>query len=166
MGVAGSLAPARVIGPGRDSRERCGVYISMRLRSTVLAAAVLLLAGCSSAILADIELPATVTLGPGARIGIRGTSWTLAFDSVVSDSRCPIDVVCIQAGEAVLALALSDPLFDPEPGNPPQFTLGTTPVIKYGFKFTQLNVTPAPRSNVKINRNSYRATLKVETLTR
>lgn len=136
----------------------------MRIRSIVSLCGAVLLAACSTTTLSSVDLPATVTLGPGAHVGIRGTSWTLAFDSVVSDSRCPIDVVCIQAGEALLALALNNPLVDPAPGNPPQFTLGIGSVNKYGFKFTQLAVTPAPRSTVRIDRGAYRATLKVEQL--
>ena len=31
----------------------------------------------------------------------------MTFDRVVSDSRCPIDAICISAGEARLALTLS-----------------------------------------------------------
>ena len=31
----------------------------------------------------------------------------VTFDRVVSDSRCPIDAICVWAGEAVIALKLS-----------------------------------------------------------
>jgi hypothetical protein len=56
--------------------------------------------------------PATVSLGQPFELragesavvpgGLRVT-----FDRVVSDSRCPIDAICVWAGEAVVALTLS-----------------------------------------------------------
>ena len=32
---------------------------------------------------------------------------TVRFDAVLSDSRCPIDAICVQAGEARIAMTLS-----------------------------------------------------------
>ena len=101
----------------------------------------------------------------GAGAAIAGTPWTVILDSVVSDSRCPIDVQCIQAGEAVLALELASPLADPLPHDSPHFTLGSAPVIVEGLRFTQLSVLPLPRQNVKIDPRSYQVTLRIEILT-
>ena len=93
---------------------------------------------------------------------IENTPWTVVFDSVISDSRCPIGVLCIQAGEALLALQLASPLADPLPHDSPHFTLGTTPVAVEGLRFTQVEVLPLPRQNVKIDPGSYQVTLKIE----
>src|SRR4051812_34516401 len=41
-----------------------------------------------------------VTLGVGKQISLEGGSFRLGFDSVTSDSRCPIGYQCITAGEA------------------------------------------------------------------
>jgi hypothetical protein len=103
-----------------------------------------------------------VTLAVGARTSIQGTPWTLVFDSVVSDSRCPERVVCIQAGEALLALELASPMADPVPPDNPHFTLGATPVVIEGLRFTTVTVTPVSQVGEAIDPRSYRVTLRVE----
>ena len=117
---------------------------------------------CALGTLESVRTPGSVTLKPGGSATIEGTNWTLRFDSVISDSRCPIGVQCIQAGEALLALALNDPLVDPQPGDGPEFTLGATPRIKYGFKLTATEVTPLRRVNEEIAKKDYRATIRIE----
>ena len=47
-----------------------------------------------------------VALGVGQTVGIEGSGDTLAFTGVTSDSRCPVNVRCVWAGEAVLAFEL------------------------------------------------------------
>ena len=47
-----------------------------------------------------------VALGVGQTVGIEGSGDTLAFTGVISDSRCPVNVRCVWAGEAVLAFEL------------------------------------------------------------
>lgn len=46
----------------------------------------------------------TVTVALGSRVAIAGTGWTIKFVEVVEDSRCPIDVQCIWAGQVVVRL--------------------------------------------------------------
>jgi hypothetical protein len=120
--------------------------------------------GCSSNADPSLSIrpPETIKLTVGSGASIAGTPWTVIFDSVVSDSRCPIGVMCIQAGEAVLALELASPLADPLPQDSPHFLLGTTPVIVEGLRFTQVEVLPLMRQNVKIDPRSYQVTLRIE----
>lgn len=130
-------------------------------------ASVLLLiggSGCSSSVdgTPSVHPPGSVTLKVGSGATIDGTPWTVQFDSVVSDSRCPIGVFCILAGEAVLALELASPLANPLPQDSPHFNLGTTPVIVEGFRFSQVEVLPLARQNVTIDPKSYEVTLTIE----
>jgi len=44
------------------------------------------------------------TLAPGGTANISGTTARVRFDVVVDDFRCPVDVACIQAGDALVRL--------------------------------------------------------------
>ena len=85
----------------------------------------------------------------------------LTFDRVLADSRCPLDVTCIQAGEAIVVLMLSQP-------NAAQAEreLRTTPALSeasylaYVIKLVAL--VPYPRSTQQIRAEEYVATLTVD----
>ena len=82
--------------------------------------ALVLWSGCSG----NPVQPSAVALGvpfelrPGERAAVAG-GVSLAFVDVASDSRCPIDAVCVSAGEA-----LADVLFLIRPEEPPARSLG------------------------------------------
>ena len=122
-------------------------------------------AGCASSIDSVVQLPGTVALKVGGGAQIAGSSWTVKFDSVSSDSRCPLGVFCIQAGAAVLVLELVNPLVDPAPGSDLHFQLGATPVLKYGFRFTQVELWPIRRQNDVIDPKRYLAKIMIEAVT-
>ena len=80
----------------------------MRILTLVLALS--LAAGCDSSGFSDRERAelrsgeAQIALGETATLdGV-----PIRFDAVVTDSRCPVDVECIWAGEAIVALTLGD----------------------------------------------------------
>jgi hypothetical protein len=102
-----------------------------------------------------------VKLKVGSGASIDGTPWTVIFDSVAADSRCPIGAFCIQQGEAVLALELASPLADPLPQDSPHFTLGSTPIDVEGLRFSQLTVTPLPTIDHPIDPATYVVTLSI-----
>jgi len=138
----------------------------MRLKSAVRSILLLVtMGGCAAGTIGSVQAPGSVTLKSGTSAVISGTNWTIRFDSVVSDSRCPLGVYCIQAGEARLALQMTNPLVDPIPGEGSAFTLGSTPVARYGFRFTATEITPVKRVGKEIDRRDYRATIKIEPLT-
>lgn len=58
---------------------------------------------------ASVALPATVTLAVGESVLVDSVDVELTFSSVTEDSRCPVDVTCVWAGRAVVALAISEP---------------------------------------------------------
>ena len=74
------------------------------LRSLVLCAA--LSAACESNPASPSgELPLTTTLQVGQQVSVSGLKAT--FVGVSDDSRCPINAICISAGEATLQFDLS-----------------------------------------------------------
>jgi hypothetical protein len=49
------------------------------------------------------------TLSPGETAAIDGTAVGLRFERVTGDSRCPIDGVCIQGGDAIVHISIVAP---------------------------------------------------------
>ena len=89
---------------------------------------------------------------------------SVRFVELVEDSRCPVDTQCIWAGNAKIKLRVS------KNGRSHDLTLDTNgpnqTVTAEGYKIKLVGLTPAPRSNIRINRNGYVATLEAEKLTR
>jgi len=85
----------------------------------------------------------------------------LTFDRVRADSRCPLDAICIQAGEAVVVLTLSQ-----SDAAQAERELRTTPALSeasylsYVIKLVAL--APYPRSTQQIRPEEYVATLTVD----
>jgi hypothetical protein len=110
--------------------------------------------------LVQAELAQTFTLAPGqvAHIGREGPY--LAFRRVSGDSRCPMDVVCVWAGDGVVAVEVSLNGSSWVPGE-----LHTDPqrppveVGDYRIRLTELQ--PYPRSSETIEPGRYRATFTV-----
>ena len=85
----------------------------------------------------------------------------VTFDAVKSDSRCPLDAICVQAGEAVIAVRLAQ-----SSGAEAQRELRTTPALSetlylsYVVKLVAL--APSPRSTQQIRPEDYVATITVD----
>lgn len=99
----------------------------------------------------------------GQEARVPGTIVRVAFLAVRDDSRCPIDVTCVWAGDAhvVLALALgtgpsSDHVlhWNPEAG-PGSVTLGT-------YRVSLVSLDPLPRAGEPLPTDAYRVRVKVE----
>jgi hypothetical protein len=84
----------------------------------------------------------------------------LTLERVVADSRCPVDVHCVWAGEIRVAFALESPQTE---APRLEFELATTaPVAALrGLQFELLGATPEPRSTTKIAAADYRIALRV-----
>ncbi len=84
---------------------------------------------------------------------------SIRFLELVEDSRCPTDVNCIWAGNAKIKIRVS------KNGRSHELTLNTNgpnqAVPVEGYSITLVGLTPAPRSNIRINRNGYVATLSI-----
>jgi hypothetical protein len=130
-------------------------------------AAVVLLAtslACSHAPPVPPEIPTAklgerITLRPEESRAIEKTPARITFETILSDSRCAVDVQCIRAGEATARFRL-----DAEPGRTETFTLDTdrnaTAVVE-GYRVSLLSVSPAPKSTVRVDPRNYTVELTV-----
>jgi hypothetical protein len=104
----------------------------------------------------------SITLAPGQRTIVPGTSLSVGFTSVSHDSRCPADALCIQLGEAAMAFVASLP-----PQGDAGFELKTSKsehVEQIGpYRIELVTLQPYPFSARPIEPGEYRATLRVST---
>lgn len=109
--------------------------------------------------------PDRVRTAQSFELGVGQTAITtddlrIRFDTVRSDSRCPMDAFCVRAGEAVIAITLSLP-GEAAVGR----ELDTVPArsqTRYShFTITLSQLQPYPRSDRQIQVADYVATLVV-----
>jgi hypothetical protein len=138
------------------------------LRNALIATG-LALTACSSTRLATepvsyslSEAADSVRIRVGETIIVEGLR--VRFAAVESDSRCPIDVTCVWAGDAVAKL-IADQNCDNCDSPSVELTLHTTLEPKsasaYGFRVELLQLTPYPNSKTTIKSDGYSAWLRV-----
>ena len=107
------------------------------------------------------EIGSSFELRPGqtARVGTSGL--VVGFRGVATDSRCPVDVTCVWAGDAALRIRLAMRGGDWTP-----FDLHTTleprSAAYAGFTLSVVGLSPEPRSDQQIPGERYTVTLRVE----
>jgi hypothetical protein len=122
---------------------------------TWLALAALL--ACSNAATAPVNKD--FTLAVGESVAVTGTPITIRFLGVPEDSRCPINAVCIWAGNARVELELR--------GSDAPATLsvnsfnGAKEVVYGAYRVQLVQLEPAPTTTGPIQQRDYRATLRV-----
>jgi hypothetical protein len=132
----------------------------VHVRSTAVIAAALALSACASMTSAPLEVSPgqTVQLSVGETAAVTPGSVRVQFANV-NDSRCPSDVVCIQAGDAMIILTFNgagaertDTLY-----------LNRQPrSVNYGgYRFDAVDVLPVPLSTGQ--QPSKKLTLRVST---
>jgi hypothetical protein len=107
----------------------------------------------------EIPLGQSFALHPGTS-AILSNGLKVTFDGVRSDSRCPMDALCVWAGDAVITVSLSQPgaiaaeraLHTDPTGSEAQY-------LSYVIKLAVL--APYPRSDRQIRPADYVATLTV-----
>ncbi len=125
----------------------------------------LLLASCASASVQRVQEPpppeGTVVLAIGTPQRAPGSELTVAFEAVVADSRCPIGVQCIWAGDAAVRLRLSAPNLAHTTATL-HTNLDTAKETTYaGWKVSLQAVTPAPTADAAVRADDYRVTLLI-----
>lgn len=105
-------------------------------------------------------LGARFTLGPDAPVRLDDDRLTLRLLEVPSDSRCPVDVTCVWAGEATVVLTATVANADTRlelhsPAN------ATPDVSVGGYQVRLLALRPEPRSKEPIAQSEYRVDLIV-----
>ena len=85
---------------------------------------------------------------------------TVKFVSLVEDSRCPVDANCVWAGNAKIQIKVINAR-----GVSRFFELNTNlkpQAIKFSsYEIKLIDLNPKPRTNIRINRNGYVATMIV-----
>ena len=118
-----------------------------------------------SVITADAQTDSTIKVRVGKQKKFSRSKVNVKFVSLVEDSRCPEGVNCVWAGNAKIKVFVSR-----GNGEGETFEMNTNLGAKgatfgeYAINLTDL--TPTPKENVRLNRNSYTATFTIARLTR
>jgi hypothetical protein len=117
----------------------------------------LLFVGCDG-ITTVSTFPTTVSVRLGEEFRIAEPELAVRFAEVIQDSRCPVDVTCLQAGSATLRFSVIESTGDLstvilETGRPGE--------VFHGLTFRLIGLAPDPRSNRPINPKDYTATVEV-----
>lgn len=120
---------------------------------------VLLLLTCAcKSIPTSPTVPATFTLAPGE--SAKAENAQITFVRVDSDSRCPIDVVCIQAGDATIVVRVSAAGLDGE-YELALMAPGKQAVTHRGYVITFKKLEPPRDTRRQPNNGDYRATIEI-----
>lgn len=138
------------------------------MKKTMMGALLLSLLACGSPSEPDLApdptvVPATtdMTLRAGEELAVGGSVVKIVFARVLEDSRCPVDVVCVWEGNAVVELGI-------RMGMGPTFPLQLNSSLEpqaaewSGVRVTLLEVQPAPRAAVPIRPEDYSVKIRVE----
>ena len=94
---------------------------------------------------------------------VEGTSLRIRFNTVSNESRCPSDVQCVWAGNAIVSLTLTS-----SGSQSGSATLNTALDPKFadyaGYRITLVGLKPYPKSGSKIPSADYVATIEVRKL--
>lgn len=123
----------------------------MRHSLVLLAAA---LAGCGGP--TDVPLEQDFTLALGESAAVEGTNITVTFLDLLEESRCPVNAVCIRAGNAKIQLGLRNPDRVAEVNIPDQPRGEFVGLIEIRL----IDLTPYPEVGKQYEKTDYRATLR------
>ena len=99
------------------------------------------------------------TLAPGESVVVNSSDLTLTFVGLTGDSRCPIDVQCVWAGSAIIAVRTRSASGTREF---PLETLSNKDTATVDQSLVQLvSVAPRQSTTSKYAPSSYRATLRI-----
>jgi hypothetical protein len=101
--------------------------------------------------------PNTIEMTPGQTLQVGALQ--VRFVSVAGDSRCPIDVLCVWAGDAIVRVELSEPPGTAVPHD--LHTLNLQPAVHGGYQVDLVRLDPLPRSNEPIHPQDYRLFVRV-----
>ena len=134
------------------------------MRSFLLVISLSVALGCGDTVVGPaVPLDEPFTLAIGESVAVSATAFVIQFTGVTGDSRCPADAVCIQGGDAIVAVRVSGG------GTAATFELHTgdssrASVTHRGHRITLVMLQPFPFSSRPITDADYRATLTVTRL--
>jgi hypothetical protein len=128
------------------------------MKSVILSLILLFIFGSMIEIQAQTTPPSTITVKHQKTV--TKENLTIKFVSVVEDSRCPVGVNCIWAGNAKVQIKISN-----KKGISQTFELNTDlqPQIAAfdGFEIKLQNLTPHPKAETTTSPNSYTAVFAI-----
>ncbi|MDH5397168.1 MAG: hypothetical protein OEX02_03430 [Cyclobacteriaceae bacterium] len=102
----------------------------------------------------DFALNDTINIGYGDCLSDVEQKTTICFESVITDSRCPENTVCIWAGEAIARFRFKTRNDDPITID---LLAGTVDTLVYDYRISFLNLLPYPNSENQIRQEDYKA---------
>lgn len=118
-----------------------------------------------SALESQAQASQRVSLRVGKQKKLSGSKLTIKFVSLVEDSRCPIGVNCVWAGNATIKVKVTNARGESKIVDL-NTNLGIKGDILGGYQFNLESLTPHPKENIRIDKNGYTATFSVQKLTR
>jgi hypothetical protein len=128
------------------------------MRAALLLGCALLLAGCDRNEITGPTAPLNTnfTLAPGDSITVDAIG--VRFLRVLNDFRCPLNAICVTAGDAVFTIAVSTT----SDGREYEMRANTLQSVTHGGYTIQLvELMPYPMAPNQIPLTNYRATLRV-----
>ena len=113
----------------------------------------------TSPVAPPVPLNQRLTLAPGESVSIRDMPLRLAFLNVSGDSRCPADAFCIQGGDAIVHVRVTD-------DGSAEYELHTgdrsrASTVHAGVRIELADLQPYPFSSRTIDPADYRAVFTV-----
>lgn len=108
---------------------------------------------------AALDQPLTLHVGETAALA--GTTLSLTFERVPEDSRCPINVNCVWAGNAVVRLAVRVAGATRDPIELHTTTIDKREATIDGFRVRLVQLAPARTEGTALTQDQYAATLTV-----
>ena len=110
------------------------------------------------ALSAAAKQPCEVKVQINKEVAVKG-GIKIAFVELVEDSRCPEDVTCVWAGNAKIKIRVT------KNGRSKVLELETMKRKEApdfaGYQFSLMDLVPKLRSNVRVNRNAYKAVISM-----
>ena len=116
------------------------------------------LSACEGVTTPSVAINQDFTLAPGETVLVQGTDTRIRFVGVESDSRCPLDATCIQAGDAVVKIAVQSGSAREQ--SVELHTASKAPLQEEGLEIVLVQLAPYPASSRTIELEEYRATLR------
>jgi hypothetical protein len=110
-----------------------------------------------------VELNERFTLAPSETAVVGDVNLHVQFVEVTGDSRCPVDAICIQGGDAIVRIRVID---DASASAFHELHTGDSSrasVVAAGVRITLIDLQPFPFSSRTTAPGDYRATLVVTT---
>lgn len=114
--------------------------------------------GTAAPIATRVVVDNRFTLAVGATASVEGTGMRIRFDRVPQDSRCPTDVNCVQAGDAIVDITVIQ-----DAGSTQSYQLHTSgprSIVHDGLRVSLEELSPQPVSSRPIAQGDYRATFR------